>query len=337
MTEAMPRAATADEMPILDLTPLNEGKPIDALAKALRRACETTGFFYVKNHGVPQKVVDDVFAATRRYFDLPLEERIKLKIDDRFRRGFMPEGINQHPGYAPDIKESYEFALDLALDDPAVVAGLPLHGPNRWPPEHPWLRAACEAYFNETLALGKRLLRVFAASLGMPQDFFLQFTKKPMVQSRLFHYRPAPPDAVDKKAFGVAPHTDYGMITLLTQDPIGGLELRKRDGEWVRAPWVDGTFVINLGDMFKVWTNDIYVSNHHRVVNRLGKERYSIPTFFNLDYDAPVRCLPTCQSPENPPRYQPIKSGDYLVQRFRDVQKFGRKVADLEAEATARV
>jgi isopenicillin N synthase-like dioxygenase len=88
--------------------------------------------------------------------------------------------------------------------------------------------------------------------------------------------------------------------------------------------------------MFKVWTNDVYVSNLHRVVNRLGRERYSIPTFFNLDYDAPVHCLPTCQSPENPPRYQPIRSGDYLVQRFRDVQKFGKPVAQLEAEAAAR-
>jgi isopenicillin N synthase-like dioxygenase len=88
--------------------------------------------------------------------------------------------------------------------------------------------------------------------------------------------------------------------------------------------------------MFKVWTNDVYVSNLHRVVNRLGRERYSIPTFFNLDYDAPVHCLPTCQSAGNPPRYQPIRSGDYLVQRFRDVQKFGKPVAQLEAEAAAR-
>ncbi|NKC33542.1 isopenicillin N synthase family oxygenase [Roseomonas sp. BU-1] len=331
----MPRAATAEEMPILDLTPLNQGGDLAPLAAELRRACETIGFFYVKNHGVPQAVVDDVFDATRRYFDLPAEERLRLKIDDRFRRGFMPQGINQHPGYAPDIKESYEFALDLPLDDPAVVAGLPLHGPNRWPPEHPWLRQAAEAYFDQTMALGKRLLRVFALSLGMPEGFFLQYMQKPMVQTRLFHYPPAPP-VTDAKAFGVAPHSDYGMITLLTQDPIGGLELQKRDGEWVRAPFVPGTFVINLGDMFKVWTNDIYVSNLHRVVNRMGKERYSIPTFFNLDYDAPVHCLPTCQSPENPPKYEPIKSGDYLVSRFKAVQKFGRKVAELEAEAAAR-
>jgi len=112
------------------------------------------------------------------------------------------------------------------------------------------------------------------------------------------------------------------MITILSQDPIGGLELRKRDGEWVGAPYIPGTFVINLGDLMKVWTNDIYVSNPHRVLNRSGKERYSIPTFFNLDYDTPVACLDTCQSPSNPPKYKPIKSGDYLVSRFRDVQKY---------------
>ncbi len=328
----IPRPATADEVPILDLTPLNQGQDLHELARGLRGACESIGFFYVRNHGVPQQVIDDVFDATRRYHALPLEERLTHKIDDRFRRGYMPQGINQHPGYAPDIKESFEYALDLPLEDPDVQAGLPLHGPNRWPEAHPWLRAAAETYFNETMALGKRMLRVFAVSLGMPEEFFLQYTTKPMVQTRLFHYPPAPP-VTDARAFGVAPHTDYGMITLLTQDPIGGLELRKRDGEWVGAPFIPGTFVINLGDMFKVWTNDIYVSNLHRVVNRTGRERYSIPTFFNLDYHAPVRCLPTCQSADNPPRYQPIKSGDYLVGRFRDVQKLGRKVAELEAEA----
>jgi isopenicillin N synthase-like dioxygenase len=328
-----PRQATQEEVPILDLTPLLANTDLSALAHELRHACETIGFFYVKNHGVPQDAIDGVFEATRRYFDLPLSERLRTKIDDRFRRGYMPQGINQHPGYAPDLKESYELALDLPLDDPDVAAGLPLHGPNRWPDEHPWLREAAERYFDETMALGKRLLRLFAISLDLPPDYFLQFTRKPMVQTRLFHYPPAPAVRADN-AFGVAPHSDYGMITLLTQDPIGGLELRKRDGEWIGAPFIPGTFVINLGDMFKVWTNDLYVSNLHRVVNRTGRERYSIPTFFNLDYDAPVACLPSCQSEANPPKYAPIKSGDYLLSRFRTVQKVGRSVAELEEETT---
>jgi isopenicillin N synthase-like dioxygenase len=336
ISRTAPRTATAEEVPILDLSPLLAGEDLTALAATLRHACETTGFFYVEHHGVPQSVIDAVFAATRRYFDLPLDERLKMKIDDRFRRGYMPQGINQHPGYAPDLKESYELAQDLPLDDPDVVAGLPLHGPNRWPAEHPWLREAAEAYYAETLALGLRLLRVFAVSLALPEDFFLQYCRKPMVQTRLFHYPPAAPidtAASGLAAFGVAPHTDYGMITLLTQDPIGGLELQKRDGEWIGAPFIPGTFVINLGDLFKVWTNEIYVSNPHRVVNRTGRERYSIPTFFNLDYDAPVTCLPSCQSADNPPKYAPIKSGDYLVSRFRSVQKLGRSVAELEREA----
>jgi isopenicillin N synthase-like dioxygenase len=315
------RAARPDEVPVLDLAPLNCDGDLAPIAKKLRHACETIGFFYVANHGIPAPVFDGVFVATHRYFDLPDEQRLAHRMDERFRRGFMPQGINQHPGYAPDLKESYEIGVDLPLSDPDVAAGLPLHGPNRWPPECSWLREAAEAYFAEATALGKRLLRVFAVSLDMPADYFLQFCTKPMVQMRLFHYPPQPP-VTEEKSFGVAPHSDYGAITLLSQDPIGGLELQKRDGEWIGAPFIAGTLVINIGDLFQRWTNDVYRSNLHRVVNRTGKERYSIPTFFNLDYHTLVSCLPTCQSPTNPPKYPPIKSGDYLLSRFRDVQKY---------------
>jgi isopenicillin N synthase-like dioxygenase len=317
---AAPRPATRTEVPVLDLTPLLRGERIDALARDLHHACTTTGFFYVANHGVARSIVDGVFDATRRYFALPLEERMNDRMDDRFRRGFMPYGINPHPGYDPDLKESYEIGVDLPPDDPDVRAGRPLHAPNRWPADKPWLRVAAEPYFTATLELGKALLRLFAVALGEPEPFFLQWCKKTMAQSRLFHYPPqrAPEN---EQEWGVAPHTDYGMITLLLQDPIGGLELRKRDGEWIGAPYIEDTYVVNLGDLCKVWTNDVYVSNLHRVVNRSGRERYSIPMFFNLDYGAPVRPLRSCVSAENPARYEPIASGDYLVGRFRDVQK----------------
>ncbi|MDB5940291.1 MAG: 2OG-Fe(II) oxygenase [Polaromonas sp.] len=315
-----PRQASPNEMPVLDLSAWLAGGPPHELVRALHAACTGTGFFYLRGHGVPAEVVDNVFDATRRYYDLPHEIRLVDKVDERFRRGFMPYGINQHPGFDPDLKESYEFALDLPLTDADVMANRPLHGPNRWPASAPWLRPAAEAYFEHTTRLGKDLLRLFALTLEQDEGFFLQWCQKPMVQSRLFHY---PPQIVEpERALGVAPHTDYGMVTILAQDPIGGLELRKRDGEWVAAPYIEGTLVVNLGDMFKVWTNDLFVSNFHRVVNRTGKERFSIPTFFNLDYDTPVACLPNCQSADNPPRYAPIKSGDYLVKRFGDVQKF---------------
>ncbi|MBL0422654.1 isopenicillin N synthase family oxygenase [Ramlibacter sp. AW1] len=317
---AAPRRASAEEMPILDLSDWIAGGSIEPLAREFDAACTNTGFFYVKNHGVPQAVVDGVFDATRRYFDLPLEERLKDKIDERFRRGFMPYGVTQHPGFKPDLKESYEVGMDLPLTDPDVQSGLPLHGPNKWPADKPWLKEAAEAYFQQTLVLGKRLLRLFATALGQPEDFFLQYTQKPMVQSRLFHYPPQ--SSPSQLELGAAAHSDYGMITILAQDPIGGLELRTRGGEWVAAPYVDGTLVINLGDMVKVWTNEHYVSNLHRVANRTGRERYSIPTFFNLDYHTPVRCLPGFCSADEPPRHAPIKSGDYLVKRFSEVQSY---------------
>ena len=316
-----PRMASRDEVPVLDLTPLTHGGDITSLARQLDEACKNTGFFYISNHGVAENVTNAIFGATRRYFALPKEQREAHVMHPVYRRGFMKQGINQHPGFQPDLKESYEIGVDLPEDDPDVKAGLALHAPNQWPEELPWLREAAETYFDATKALGDRMLRLIAVALHLPEDHFLQYTNKPMVQMRLFHYPPQPP-ASPENAFGVAPHTDYGMITLLNQDPIGGLELMKRDGEWISAPYIDGTLVVNIGDLFQRWTNDRYVSNPHRVVNRTGKERYSIPMFYNLDYHAPVECLPSCCSEDNPPRHEPIASGDYLVSRFRTVQKY---------------
>jgi isopenicillin N synthase-like dioxygenase len=329
---AAPRGASATEMPILDLGDWIAGGPIAPLVEQFKLACTNTGFFYVKNHGIPRQLVDGVFDATRRFFELPMEERLKDKIDERFRRGFMPMGVTQHPGHKPDLKESYELGLDLPVSDPDVAAGLPLHGPNHWPADKPWLKDSAEAYFAQAIVLGKRLLRIFATALGQPQEFFLQYCTKPMVQSRLFHYPPqSSPTSLE---LGAAAHSDYGMLTILAQDPIGGLELRTRSGEWVAAPYIADTLVINLGDMVRVWTNETYVSNLHRVANRTGRERYSIPTFFNLDYHTPVACLPQFQSADQPPRHPPIHSGDYLVKRFSEVQKY-KTPAQLAAQERA--
>ncbi|MDB5999409.1 MAG: 2OG-Fe(II) oxygenase [Rhizobacter sp.] len=316
----LPRRASAQEMPVLDLADWLAGGSPDALVAALHAACTNTGFFYVSGHGVPAGVVDNVFDATRRYFDLPQDTRMADVIDPRFRRGFMPYGRNKHAGFDADLKESFDFAVDLPMTDPDVAAGRPLHGPNRWPACAPWLKDAAEDYHRHTWRLGLQLLRLFALALGQREDFFLQWAHKPLVGTRLFHYPPQPVDT--ERALGVAPHTDYGMVTILAQDPIGGLELLKRDGEWVAAPWIEDTFVVNLGDLFKVWTNDVFVSNVHRVVNRTGRERYSIPTFLNLDFDAPVVCLPSCLAPGETPRHAPTTSGEYLLGRFAAVQGY---------------
>ncbi|WP_315833465.1 isopenicillin N synthase family dioxygenase [Bradyrhizobium prioriisuperbiae] len=313
------RTATAEEIPILDLALSSQSGGFASLAQKLRSACQTYGFFYVCNHGIPREISDAAFAASRRYFALPFEEKLKDKIDERFRRGFMPQGINQHAGHVPDLHESFDFMIDLPVDDPDVAAGLPLHGPNRWPSAHPWLREASEAYLVATIGLGQRLLKLFAASLSMDDEFFLRFCRKPMVAARLLHYLA---QSAEDNGFGAAPHTDFGMITILAQDDVGGLEIQKRDGKWIGAPFIPDTFVVNLGDLFKIWTNDVYVSNPHRVIAPGGRERFSIPMFFNLDYRTPVQCLDVCLREGDVPKYKPTTSGDYLLGRYREVLKY---------------
>ena len=317
MVIAAPRAAKRDDVPVLDLSLLDQPDGVGALAAELRSACLNLGFFYVANHGVPEALHEGIFDVTKRYFALPLEERMKDLMDTRFKRGFMPHGLSHSPGFDPDLKESFELALDLPLDDPDVEKGRLLHGPNRWPADHPWLRAVAEPYFHATMALGQRLLGIFAVSLDLDRDYFEQFCSKPMMHMRLFHYWPQPMTD-DDLLFGVRPHSDLGMLTILNQDPIGGLELRKRDGEWVGAPHIPGTFIVNIGDLFRTWTNDTYVSTPHRVINRTGKERYSVPTFFCLDYDTPVSCLPTCLKPGEAPKYPTIKAGEYVESRLSE-------------------
>lgn len=312
-----PRKASPSEVPILDLGGMETPQGRAELAAQLRKACLGLGFFYVQNHGVPKTLNDGIFEATKRFFALPLEERMKIEIDPTYRRGYMPQGItkSRESGKA-DLKESYEISVDLPEDDPDVVLGRFLHGPNRWPADHPWLQEAAEPYFDATMELAKKLLRIFALSLDLREEAFSEMCTKPMMHMRLLHYPPQQADT-DDDAFGAHPHTDYGMMTILNQDPIGGLELRTRDGEWVAAPHIENTFVVNVGDLFKMWTNDLYVSTPHRVLNRTGRERFSIPTFLSLDYDTIISCLPSCIG--DGAKYPPIKSGDYLTERLTGV------------------
>jgi isopenicillin N synthase-like dioxygenase len=314
-----PRPATREEVPVIDMTPAVTGDDIDAVAREVRAACESMAFFYVENHGVPQAVIDGVFEASRRFFEQPEEVR-EAVLKDRFHRGYLPIGTTHYPGRGPDLKDSFDIGLDLPLDDPDVVGGLPLHGPNQWP-ELEGFREPVEAYFSAVRDFGMCLLRVFARSLGVADDFFSRLYSKPTITMRLLHYPPqTTAEAAD--SIGAHAHSDYGLTTVLAQDPSGGLELQKPDGSWIAAPFVPGTFVVNLGDLMARWTNDIYRSNKHRVVNRRGEERYSIPFFFNPNHHAPVECIPTCSGPLRPSRYPTVKAGEYIADRIRTNQGF---------------
>ena len=197
------------------------------------------------------------------------------------------------PGRGPDMKEAFNVGLEIAPDDPDLLSKQPFRSLNAWP-SLPNFRETLLAYYDACAALGARLHRAFACDLGLKPDFFDDKFDRPMATLRLLHY-PAPPQGSEPRT-GAGVHTDYGNLTLLATDDVGGLEVRARNGEWIEAPVVPGAFIVNIGDCLMRWTNDIYVSTPHRVVNRSARERYSIAFFYDPNPDAIVETIPVLRA-----------------------------------------
>ena len=311
--------SSSSEIPVLDMAPMINGEDNQKLAAELKSACKKIGVFYALNHGVPESVIENAFGASRRFFEQPVEWRMKVH-KDRFHRGYLPLGTTKYPGKAADLKDSFDIGVDLPLDHADVQAGLPLHGPNQWPAGD-WLKEPAEQYFSSVKSFGFKLLKLFAKSLDLADDFFLRHYDNPTILMRMLHYPPQS-KAEEEGSVGALAHTDYGVITVLAQDPLGGLELERRDGSWIKAPYIPGTFVVNIGDLMGRWTNDVYRSNKHQVINRLDVERFSIPFFFNPNHRAVVECIPTCKTSERPARYPPVVAGEYIANKIRSNQGF---------------
>jgi isopenicillin N synthase-like dioxygenase len=295
------------------------------VARDIHRACTEIGFFYIAGHGVPDVVIDTAVAEAKRFFRLPQATKAETAIN-RYHRGFSALGDATMYGAArPDYKEFFTMGLELPESDPDVVAGEPLRGPNHWPAAQPSLEAAMTAYYAALGACGATLLAAVAVSLGQPAGFFRSRYAKRLQRTQLIYYPPQPP-ALGDDQFGVADHTDFGCITLLWQDDIGGLEVLSRSGDWVAATPIPGTLVINVGDLLARWTNDRYVSTRHRVTNRSGRERFSIATFYDPSFQAMVdpRDLGISAAES---RYAPVTAGEHITGRINSSFGYRKKVA----------
>jgi isopenicillin N synthase-like dioxygenase len=308
-------------LPIIDVDDL--GSPDIAarthVAAALREACSTHGFFYIRNHGVPEPLVAAVSAEAERFFALPAHEKAAIdKAKSSANRGYEPlSGQTLEAGAPPDLKEGFYIGPEIAADDPRILAGKFNQGPNQWPVGLPDFRPTMERYFSAMLALGTRLMGGLALSLDLAEDHFAAFCREPIATLRLLHYPPQPANAAPGQK-GAGAHTDFGGLTLLRQDDVGGLQVwDQASGGWIHADPVPGTYVVNLGDMIARWTNDRYRSTLHRVVNASGRERYSIPFFFVGNPDHAVSCLPTCLSPGETPKYPPTTVEAHLREMYR--------------------
>ncbi len=316
-----------EDLPVIDISHLGEvgTRPHDEAVAAIGAACREIGFFYVIGHGIPEGTLAEMFKACRLFFDQGAETKSDLSIEKSgHNRGYVAYQGEQLEASRPgDLKEAFNIGLELASDDPELLAGIPFRGPNQWPANLPGWRAQMLDYYSQMLALADRLHRAFASDLGATEGFFVPYMERPLAVLRLLHYLPiAAPDTADGKAIGAGTHSDYGMLTLLLQDDVSGLQVRKRDGTWIDAPVVPNAFICNIGDMLMRWSNDIYVSTPHRVINDTARDRYSIAMFCDPAPDAPVTCLPSCCSKTNPPKYAPTTSGDYLTGRLNATYSF---------------
>ncbi|RTL42175.1 MAG: isopenicillin N synthase family oxygenase [Burkholderiales bacterium] len=286
-------------LPVVDLAPLLDPAPHAAgLAHSvgqLRQACLSHGFFYVVGHGLPASLTSRLEALARAFFAQPdaVKLRWPMSAGGRAWRGYFQAGGELTSGL-PDWKEGLYLGSELSPDHPRVRAGTPLHGPNLWPDVPAGLRATTLEYLDAGAAVCAGVLRAVALSLALPADYFEQrYTRDPLLLLRLFNYPSRPPAA--SAAWGVGEHTDYGLLTLLYQDDVGGLEVRTPDG-WVPAPPRPGSFVCNIGDMLDRMTRGLYRSTPHRVrLNTSGRDRISIPLFFDPDFfstPAPIEGLP---------------------------------------------
>jgi isopenicillin N synthase-like dioxygenase len=305
-------------IPVIDIAPLLAGTPEQARAVAaeLGRACREVGFFYIRGHGIPPELRSRVFDNSRAFFSGPssIKEAAAFGGPSGNRGYIRLGGEALDPTKPSDLKEAFNIGLELPPDDPELVAGVRFRAANLWP-ELTGFRETMLEYFNRVWQLGRDLHRGFALDLGLDGDFFESKLDRPNATLRLLHYPPVTAPASEGQ-LGAGVHTDYGNVTLLATDAVGGLMVQDRSGHWLDAPLIPNTFVCNIGDCLMRWSNDVYVSTPHKVVSPPGADRYSVAFFLDPNPDAIVECLPGCVGPGRPAKYAPITGGDFLLSRL---------------------
>lgn len=279
-------------LPVVDVAPLvsGSGDP-GAVAADIGRACREHGFFYVVGHGLDPELGDRLERVSREFFarDAEYKQTLRMELGGRAWRGWFPVGGELTLGLA-DQKEGLYFGTELDREHPRVKAGTPMHGPNLFP-NVCGFRACVLEYMSCVTDLGHALMRGIALSLGLEQSYFHdRYTADPLILFRIFHYPPLGPGEADR--WSVGEHTDYGLLTILRQDDVGGLEVKLPTG-WIDAPPLPGSLICNLGDMLDRMTGGLYRSTLHRVRNSSDRSRLSLPLFFDPDFEAEVRPIDT--------------------------------------------
>jgi isopenicillin N synthase-like dioxygenase len=334
-----PQRVAVANLPVIDLGAfMRESAPQDRMriAHAIRAACIDIGFFYVTGHGFTVAELDAVLTQGRKFFALPLAEKMTVLSQSVDMPGFVRTGgidPEKNRDKAVDIKE--RFSLTRELKPGEQVRSDSRVGRTQWPPREtlPAFEPVLKDYVARLESVTAALNHAFALSLDLPEDFFDPLYGRPDMTLTFNFYPPVDPAKLKAAQWSFSPHADYTAFTVLLQDSSGGLQARNSAGEWIEVAPKEGTFVVNVGNLLERWTNDLYKSTLHRALHVGNDPRISGALFVYPNANTVVRCIHTCQGPDNPSRYEDVTTAEYVRVLREDAQRTGRpSVAAVTAE-----
>jgi isopenicillin N synthase-like dioxygenase len=320
--------SAASPLPVVDLAPFHAGGEAGkrAVAAQVDAACRDLGFLRVTGHGVPQSVCDSLLAAWGGFFDLPMADKLRWVVpDESANRGYSWPGkealaYSRGETTPPDLMEAFNIGR-REQDDPYYEQHRAFYAPTVWPDRPRGLRAAWETYDRAAGAVAGTVLRAMAIALDLPEDWFTQRCARAIETTRAINYqREAGQGGPEPGQMRMGAHTDYGILTVLLADDVPGLQVF-RAGQWHDVPTPRGTLTLNIGDMLALWTNDRWTSTLHRVLpppagTEGPQRRRSVARFLDCPPDQVIECIPSCCGPGNPPRYQPVQAGEWLMAKI---------------------
>jgi len=312
MAYAQAKKLDANSIPVVDIEPLRNGSDPNGVAEQLRAASQHLGFIYIRGHGIPKIAIEQARETAYEFFRSGDDEKAAVKVSPQHRGWLGRGGAKMQDDAKADLKESFIWGLEA--DGCHTLDDHPLRGVNRWPGFLPELQSCSMAYFDHAHEVAHHLMRGFALGLGKAEDFFLQTASRPLSRTSYVYY-PAQPANAGEDQFGVGPHTDFGVLTVLCQDAVGGLQVQDVNGDWIEAPPIEDTLVVNVADLLARWTGGAFKSTPHRVVNSSGRERLSLVLAFDPNPETMIDARAVFNDPDGD--YEdPITCGDYLTWRF---------------------
>lgn len=314
------------EIPQIDISPLINGgfEGVDDVISQIKVVCEGISCFYITGHGIDESLMKNVMKRAREFFNLPMDKKvcISLKKSTAYR-GYIQQG-SEKTASKVDVKEGIYFGPESYSEDPDSVTREPMMGANQFPDEKelPGFATTIRTFINKMSLVGHSIMRGLALSLKFNDDYFHDKFNPAFPLLALWHYPPVPEES---DSWGVGPHTDYGVLTILMQDDVGGLQVETSGGDWIDVTPIPGTFVVNVGDVMEAWTEGKFRATMHRVKNSSSKHRISAPFFFQPSLDCVIKPLDDVIATESAGKdtstklalHKPFKFGEYVLNKFQ--------------------